>query len=199
MGVWDLAIFKGYIGAVVTTTSQEITVLDAQIEPLSVGEKTLAYRHLEKVRQGDFLLMDRGYPSLRLFFELVSKGVQFCVRMNEHWWRTVKEFEATGQQEGIVRYKLGGKARQALRHLGEIVDKELVSRICADFGQRAKGVPCTTLADAQRPHRDVRRNLYHCRWGCREAFCSRKESGSKRSQVRLRSRCDRTFTPRSSQ
>ena len=153
-----------------------LTVLDAQIEPLSVGEKTLAYKHLEKVRQVDFLLMDRGYPSIRLFFELVSKGVQFCVRMNEHWWRTVKEFEATGQQEGIVRYKLGGKARQALRHLGEIVDKELVFRIvCVTLDNGQKEYLCTTLADAQRYPHEMFAELYHCRWGVEEAFKLLKE------------------------
>ncbi|MBL0019516.1 MAG: hypothetical protein IPP17_24555 [Bacteroidetes bacterium] len=67
-----------------------LTVLDAQIEPLSVGEKTLAYRHLEKVRQGDFLLMDRATTRL---FSNSFQGRTFRVRMNEHWWRTVKEFK----------------------------------------------------------------------------------------------------------
>jgi hypothetical protein len=41
--------------------------------------------------------VDRGYPYVWLPFLLMALGVEFCVRMKEDWWLTVKEFtESTG-------------------------------------------------------------------------------------------------------
>jgi hypothetical protein len=46
--------------------------LDAAIAPYSVSEQELLLGHLDKTAAGDLLLLDRGYPSILLFFVIES-------------------------------------------------------------------------------------------------------------------------------
>lgn len=54
-----------------------LITLDAQIAPYSSSEAELLRKHLDKVEQGDLLLLDRGYPSIALMFELSTKELNF--------------------------------------------------------------------------------------------------------------------------
>jgi hypothetical protein len=69
----------------------------------------LLYKHLDKVQQGDLLLLDRGYPGIALIFLLMGKGIEFCMRMKENWWLEVKDFVESGQKEKLVRFRLPKK------------------------------------------------------------------------------------------
>jgi len=51
--------------------------IDAQIAPYSSSEQELLLKHLDKVKQGDLLLLDRGYACFWLFFLLKAKGIEF--------------------------------------------------------------------------------------------------------------------------
>jgi hypothetical protein len=55
--------------------------IDAEIAPYASSERDLFMMHLEKVNQGDMLLLDRGYPCFWLLFLLKAKGIEFCVRL----------------------------------------------------------------------------------------------------------------------
>ncbi|MDK2788044.1 MAG: hypothetical protein PWP07_1269 [Epulopiscium sp.] len=57
--------------------------LDAQLAPYASSERDLLYKHLEKVKKGDLLLLDRGYASIALIFLLKAKGIKFCMRMKK--------------------------------------------------------------------------------------------------------------------
>jgi hypothetical protein len=52
--------------------------LDARIAPYSSSERDLLNQLLEFVKEGDLLLLDRGYPSIVLLFLLTAKRIQFC-------------------------------------------------------------------------------------------------------------------------
>ena len=54
-----------------------LITIDAQLAPYSSSEQDLLYKHLDKVKSGDLLLMDRGYPSVALFFLLIAKKLIF--------------------------------------------------------------------------------------------------------------------------
>ena len=83
----------------------QVTV-DARIGPYKntgkkkAGESALLEEHLFKLKSGDLLLLDRGYPSISLFFKLMGKGVDFCVRMKGSWWHQVRQFRESGLSEG---------------------------------------------------------------------------------------------------
>lgn len=64
--------------------------IDSQIAPYSSSERDLLMQHLDHVKSGDLLLLDRGYPSFWLLFLLKAKGIEFCVRLKDDWWLKVK-------------------------------------------------------------------------------------------------------------
>jgi hypothetical protein len=61
-------------------------IVDAEIEPLSVDERSLAERHVERIAaipglSGALLIFDRGYPSFGLMSLIRSKGFSFLMRL----------------------------------------------------------------------------------------------------------------------
>jgi Transposase DDE domain len=148
-----------------------LTVLDAELGPLSDGEKTLMKRQFGKMWKGDLLLVDRSYPSIWLFFLLAAKGVHFCARMKDAWWLVVKDFAESGEKERLVRLKLPKKDWEALKDYPEFRDKELVVRlVCVELESGEKEYLCTSLTDMERYLHGIFIHLYHMRWGVEEAF-----------------------------
>lgn len=148
-----------------------LLTLDAGIAPYSASERDLLHHHLEKVKPGDLLLLDRGYPSIALLFLLMAKGIEFCVRMKEDWWLSVKEFMESGQKEMIVSYKLPKKDMELLKDYPEMAGKEITCRlVCVELENGEKEVLCTSLTDMEKyPHEDFC-ELYHHRWGIEENY-----------------------------
>ena len=69
------------IGSMLYDVFNHLTI-DGQLTSFKGGsEQELLFKHLDKVKPNDLLLLDRGYPSIYLFFLLKSKGVEFVVRM----------------------------------------------------------------------------------------------------------------------
>jgi hypothetical protein len=151
--------------------SLNLITLDARIAPYSSSERSLLNQHLEKVKAGDMLLLDRGYPSIALLFLLMAKKIEFCIRMKEDWWLSVKEFMESGERERIVSYKLPQKDREQLKDYPEMIDKEIKCRlVCVELENGEKEVLCTSLTDLDRyPHEDFC-ELYHHRWGIEENY-----------------------------
>jgi hypothetical protein len=151
--------------------SLNLITLDAQIAPYSSSERALLYQHLEKVKAGDLILLDRGYPSISLLFLLMAKRIEFCIRMKEDWWLSVKEFMESGEKERIVSYKLPKKDREQLKDYPEMIDKEIKCRlVCVELENGEKEVLCTSLTDINKyPHEEFS-ELYHHRWGIEENY-----------------------------
>jgi hypothetical protein len=151
--------------------SLNLITLDARIAPYSSSERNLLYQHLEKVKAGDILLLDRGYPSISLLFLLMAKGIEFCIRMKKDWWLSVKEFIESGEKERIVSYKLLSKDRELLKDYPEMIDKEIKCRlVCVELENGEKEVLCTSLTDVKTyPHEDFC-ELYHFRWSIEESY-----------------------------
>lgn len=148
-----------------------LITLDAQIAPYSASERDLLYQHLAKVKPGDLLLADRGYPSIALMFLLKAKGIEFCLRMKEDWWLSVKEFMESGEKERTVSYKLPKKDRALLEGYPEILDKEIKCRlVCVELGNGEKEVLCTSLTDMEKYPHEGFCELYHFRWNVEEGY-----------------------------
>jgi hypothetical protein len=145
--------------------------LDAQIAPYSASERDLLYHHLEKVKPGDLLLLDRGYPSIAILFLLMAKGIEFCIRMKEDWWLSVKDFMDSGEREQIVSFKLPKKDRKLLSEYPEMINKEIRCRlVCIELENGEKEVLCTSLTDMEKyPHVEFS-ELYHYRWNIEENY-----------------------------
>ena len=148
-----------------------LITIDAQIAPYDSSEKELLYKHLDKVKEGDLLLLDRGYPSFALFFLLTAKKINFCVRMKEDWWLEVKKFKESGEKERIVKFKLPKKDSAKLQDYPEMINKTINCRLIRiELENGETEILCTSLVDKEKyPHEEFA-GLYHYRWNVEEAY-----------------------------
>ena len=138
--------------------------LDARLSPYkknngkSAGERFLLEQHLPSLQKGDLLIMDRGYPSIALFFMLMARGIDFCARMKTGWWKAVREFRDSGEDERIVDFSLPKSHQVKLKDFPEwtnITIKCRLVRIELDNGEIE--ILCTSLTDANKyPHKEFK-------------------------------------------
>ena len=148
-----------------------LLTLDAQIAPYASSERELLYQHLQYVKSGDLLLLDRGYPGLGLFFLLKARKIDFCVRMKEDWWLAVKDFKDSGKQESLVEFALPKKDRELLKGYPKMHHQKITCRlVLIELDNGEKEVLCTSLTDSSiYTHEDIK-ELYHFRWNIEEGY-----------------------------
>lgn len=147
-----------------------LITVDAQLAPYVSSERDLLYKHLGKVQPGDLLLLDRGYPSFALMFELSAKEIQFCMRMKEDWWLDVKQFVDSGEKQKLVRFKLPAKDQHLLTKYPQLSNEITCRLICIELENGEKEILCTSLTDSdQYPYEDFA-ELYHFRWNIEEGY-----------------------------
>ena len=154
-----------------------LITIDAQLAPFKSSsakkssESSLLQKHMAKLKQDDLLLLDRGYPSLALFFQLKAQGVEFCVRMKSSWWKEVRKFRESGEKEKIVSFTLPKKDIDKLSEYPEWINKTIKCRLVRvelDTGETE--ILCTSLADTEAYPYGQFKELYHFRWNEEEAY-----------------------------
>jgi hypothetical protein len=130
------------------------------------GERAGLFQLLDRMKPGDVLLLDRGFPSRRLLFELRARGIHFIIRMNagtDHDFAEVARFLSGRKKDvdAIFTYAdpdsaepLTEKLRLVRRHHSDGTKSVLVT----DLLDR-KTISITDLFDA-----------YRLRWGIENAF-----------------------------
>jgi len=147
-----------------------LITIDSQIAPYASSERDLLMQHLDQIKSGDLLLLDRGYPSFWLLFLLKARGIEFCVRLKEDWWLKVKDFTESSEKERIVTFALPKKDRAKLKDFPHMLDTEITCRLIKiELENGEKEVLCTSLTDAQTYLYEEFEQLYHYRWNEEEA------------------------------
>jgi len=145
--------------------------IDAQIAPYSESEGDLLSKHMDKIKQGDLLLLDRGYPCFWLLFMLKARGIEFCVRLKDNWWLKAKEFVKSGEKERIVTFSLPKKDRNKLKDYPQMQDTTITCRLLRIELEDGKiEVLCTSLTDTEKYLYKEFKALYHYRWNEEEAY-----------------------------
>lgn len=158
------------IGSMLYDVLNMVTI-DSQIAPYVSSERDLLMQHLDHVKSGDLLLLDRGYPSFWLLFLLKAKGIEFCVRLKDDWWLKVKEFTESLDKERIVTFSLPKKDRSKLKDFPHMLDTEITCRLIkVELENGEKEVLCTSLIDTQTYLHEEFEELYHYRWNEEEAY-----------------------------
>lgn len=147
------------------------TTLDACIDRYDVAETKLARKHLEQVVPGkDLLILDRGYPSLGLLFELKMKGIDYCIRMRDDWWLEVRKMLNTGEKDKEVTFKLSTNHNDLLSQYNT-TDREIRCRlIVIELPDGSPQVLCTSVLDNQKLPYDCIGELYNYRWNIEEGY-----------------------------
>jgi len=58
---------------------------DVRIAAYAASERTLLLEHLELLREGDVVVLDRGYPSHEIMQTLIERGIDFLIRVPESY------------------------------------------------------------------------------------------------------------------
>lgn len=158
------------IGSMLYDVLNQIT-LDAQLAPYASNERDLLLKHLDRVRKGDLLLLDRGYPCFWLLFLMKAKGIEFCVRLKEDWWLKVKDFTDNSDIERIITFTLPRKDRKMLADYPEMYESALTCRLIkVELPTGEKEILCTSLTDQDQYAYKEFDSLYHYRWNEEEAY-----------------------------
>ena len=93
-------------------------VIEADIQPLSSGERVLAGEHLLATESGDLLLYDRGYPAFWLFAHHHHEQRHFCARLPKNFCAETEAFRTSEQKTAIVTLAPGREARKQCEAYG---------------------------------------------------------------------------------
>lgn len=148
-----------------------LVTIDAQLAAYDSSEKDLLNQHVPFLKKGDLLLLDRGYPSIALFYLLRYMGVDFCVRMKEDSWIVVKKFVKSRRRDSVVEMELPLKDHHLFSGFKAMISKPITCRlvrVTLDNGERE--ILCTSLLDQQKYEYKDFEELYHLRWNEEEAY-----------------------------
>jgi hypothetical protein len=144
-------------------------MLHVAVGPAAEGERQMLFDQLDRLRRGDVLILDRGYPASWLVQALAQRGIDFVIRCDStQGWGAARNFLRSGQSEcwswlspsdaqQASTWELDGPAcmrARLVRHLSSSGrTRVLATSLPEDVASAAE------LAD-----------LYHGRWRIEEAF-----------------------------
>jgi hypothetical protein len=147
------------------------TTLDSCIDRYDVPETKLARKHLDQLESGrDLLILDRGYPSLALLFELKMKGIDYCIRMRDDWWLAVRNMLNNGEKDKEVTFTLPANQSDLLSQYNTN-DREIKCRLVViELPDGSPEVLCTSVLDNQKLPYESFGELYNYRWNIEEGY-----------------------------
>jgi hypothetical protein len=154
-----------------------LITLDARIDKFTTSEQALLSTHLDTVSflPNDILLLDRGYPSIALMYELRHRKIHFCMRMKDCWWKEVQKMIEAGETDKEVTFRLPPKDIALQKKLGSKKINVKCRLVVIELENGGKEVLCTSLLDKTMYSLTDLKELYHFRWGVEEAYKLLKE------------------------
>lgn len=148
-------------------------VIDALIRPKEKGERLLAAEHLQHVKAGDLVLMDRGYPAFWLFLLILSKEAHFCARVKTHWTE-IRKFRNSGKKEKIITLHPSLASINQCNKLNLPVSPFQFRAIRIELDSGETEILLTSLRDKDLYPYEIFKELYHLRWTAEENYKTTK-------------------------
>jgi hypothetical protein len=149
-----------------------LVTLNAKLDSFETHETTMLKTQLEEVKfmKNDLLLLDRGYASIGLMYELQNRGIDFCMRLKDNWWNAVNSMLLKGEVDKIVTLKLPVKDNHLQEKFNNKSDSITVRIVVIELENGQKEILCTSLLDAKEYTLEDFKQLYHLRWNIEEAY-----------------------------
>jgi hypothetical protein len=148
------------------------TPIAYEMSPLAHSELTLAGRLMQHVRGNDLLLMDRGFTSYGLFWQIQNRGAYFGMRLKKDI--KSKKLKRLGPKDWLVEWTPKDSRRQ-WKHLPRSMQLRVIEYQFPGF--RASAIITNALDPQRLPRQDWVRlahdcddngkftlGLYHRRW-----------------------------------
>ena len=149
-----------------------LVTLNAKIDSFKVHEITLLKTQLTEIKfkPNDILLLDRGYPSIGLLYELQQRNIGFCVRLKDNWWKEVNAMLRANETDKIVKFVLPKKDKELQNIFKTNTDTITVRLVVIELNDGKKEILCTSLVKTKKYKLEDLKQLYHLRWGIEEAY-----------------------------
>lgn len=143
---------------------------DHQIEPRSIGEREMAYRHMinTDLSSNDVTTFDRGYAAHWLFQMIMDKGTHFCARMPTSW-QEVKDFLNSDAQDLIVEFAPSHPAKKSCQEHGLQARSLCVRLIKVVLPTGTTEVLATSIMNSGWTENTFK-ELYNLRWQTEENY-----------------------------
>ncbi len=144
-------------------------MLHVAVGPEAEGERQMLFDQLDRLRPGDVLILDRGFPASWLVQALAQRGIDWLVRCDgSSGWGAARRFLCSGQSEcwswlspsdaqQALDWELEGAACMRARLVRHVSSSGRTRVLATSLSEEVTSV--AELAD-----------LYHGRWRIEEAF-----------------------------
>ena len=171
-----------------------------ELSPSKEHEQAVAHRLLSSLRGGDLVLMDRGFWSYALFWQIVNQQASFAIRLRRK--TPLKTLERLGPGERLVTWKPRKKSRRKGLASWAGLPAQITLRVI-EYQMRGfrKSAVVTNILDPKRVSRDewvrlaardekgriLEAGLYHRRWEVETLFHELKVDQGLEGSLRGRS------------
>jgi hypothetical protein len=136
---------------------------DLTVAPTGGSERRELLRMLPRLRAGDVLLLDAGYPSFLVFRELMRRSIHFVIRLpTNQTFEKVERFIESGKKDQVITIR-------PHRNLPRDLDPITVRLVNRARRENEPFVLVTDLLDPKYTPEDLDR-LYHMRWPVEELY-----------------------------
>ena len=138
--------------------------LEGFLLPKSEGEITIAHDHVKQLHKNDLVILDRGYPSFALAYEILEKGANFLFRCKQEYNNITEQFMASDKQEDIVEIK--SKQKQSFKNKTYTKDSTIQVRLIkVPLNSGEIELLMTSLLNREKYPYECFKALYFKRWG----------------------------------
>lgn len=118
-------------------------LIDAQLEPLTICERTLALRHIDELCKmasfdKELIIFDRGYPSFELIEALIIRGISFLMRVKRGFNSSIDQL-SEGDHRGIM-LRRGGHEDICLRVIKFTLSSGEEETLVTDIADKRMGI-----------------------------------------------------------
>lgn len=141
-------------------------IIDPQIEHYETSEHSLAIKHLEKATKDDLIIFDRGYPAVWLFLYLITKYINFVMRLQRGFLSEVDTFFESNETDKII--EIEDSPQSSKKKLNELCIefkpfKIRLVKVMLDNGEIE--ALATTLLNKDKYPTSIFKELYFKKWG----------------------------------
>lgn len=149
-------------------------IIDAIISPIKQGERALAAKHIQNIGPKDLLLLDRGYPAYWLFALILSKGADFCARINIGHWKVIRKFYNSGRKEKIISLSPSSVSIKLCQAMGLPIRPLKLRLVRVELETGETEILITSLLDKNTYPHEIFKELYQERWPIEEDYKAMK-------------------------
>ena len=142
--------------------------LDFELYSPEVSERQMLFEHLESLKRDDLLVLDRGYPARWLVAVLLTRGLHFCMRVDDTGFAEVARFRRSGAAESVITLTPPSAADAKDFNCPQAATQVRLVRVITPSG-RVHILMTSLLNSRDYPATDFG-DLYHARWRIEEAF-----------------------------